>query len=1194
MIREGTAPRFLIPALLFAACAEGQGLDTSGAEIVGLPNIRLSSITRGDLDHYDVEVCNTGTAVAESFGLSVYSVSIDYGFSHSYEDWIANIAPASCQTMSVPCWAVGSGDCNDAGGLVADADPHGMVIETSEVDNTLEVRFGSLENIASHQISRTNDGYIVDVCNEGEGNLDWFEVQLHTDSDLYGFFQSYSLGVVHLPAGNCQEESVPCWAVGDGSCADPVNVIVSLDPYQMVRESDEADNLREEAFTSARDLEAGAITRALDEYRLEVCNRGAATTEQSDISLYSISATSGTYVAYSLGIPSLEAGACYQESVPCWTFGDGSCSDEVRVLMDVDPWGVVRESNETNNLSESSFTTLRNLSPGSITRDANGYLAEVCNTGLAASEWSDVRVYQSSATFGFYASYSFGAPFLEAGACHQELVPCSAIGDGSCTDQVSAVLEVDSSEILQETHESDNFAETAFAGAGSSGLPDHRVASLARSPSTGYELEICNDGTTLHPSGLLLDIQQKLPFQWELESGGAYGVPPILPGTCELILLPCGIVGMGTCEEVVTVRANLINGDGPNVVDDVPQNDAVLLSFDDRPEYRLEEIRRIPTDLYEFEICNDGTTWDFEGVLLELFEKQPLPQQLEDRGAYYVPPVAPGTCEMYPLPCGALGMGSCEEVLTVRAALRSTYSDKPLDSNPANDARTVVYTDRPDHRLASVSRSPGSEYLFEICNDGTMFNHEGALLELYERRPGQFDFDPRGAYYVPSVDPMTCTSYPVPCGALGDGNCEEVITIRARLKGNLWELPLDNDRFNDFAIVSYLDRPDHRLAAIRRAPMTGYEVDVCNDGTSINPMGMTLELYERNDQQPNFSYRNGLGVPLVAPQSCETIQFPCGFLGDGTCEDVVLVRANLNHNDPAQPLDNNDTNDFAYAPFGLPDSPRVAAQVGLLVAKQNSKTSWGTVTLGHQFENPVVVFNAISSIDNAPAHGRVKNALAGSFQWQIEEWDYLDGKHGTESLPWLVVESGRHNLADAQASALEAGKVNATHVWTTVTFSEPFPVTPVVSTGVMSDNDPRAVVARVRNVTTTGFEVRVQEAEADNGTHVAELVGWVALVPGVRDVAGMAFEANSLTNSVTHQFFPMYFSTPFSAPPIVLASLTSFNGSEPAGVRIKGPDAGGQLSVKVEEERSKDYEMNHEAETVSWFAFGEPGLLYDR
>ncbi len=67
--------------------------------------------------------------------------------------------------------------------------------------------------------------------------------------------------------------------------------------------------------------------------------------------------------------------------------------------------------------------------------------------------------------------------------------------------------------------------------------------------------------------------------------------------------------------------------------------------------------------------------------------------------------------------------------------------------------------------------------------------------------------------------------------------------------------------------------------------------------------------------------------------------------------------------------------------------------------------------------------------------------------------------------------------------------------WTTVTFLEPFPVRPLVFV-LPTDQGSDPATIRVRNVTTTGFEVLQVEPPANDGPHVSMTTAYLAIEPG--------------------------------------------------------------------------------------------------
>ncbi len=53
-----------------------------------------------------------------------------------------------------------------------------------------------------------------------------------------------------------------------------------------------------------------------------------------------------------------------------------------------------------------------------------------------------------------------------------------------------------------------------------------------------------------------------------------------------------------------------------------------------------------------------------------------------------------------------------------------------------------------------------------------------------------------------------------------------------------------------------------------------------------------------------------------------------------------------------------------------------------------------------------------TSNGDQPLTVRVRNVTATGFEFQLDEWQYLDGWHAGESIGYLVVEAGEHTLLD--------------------------------------------------------------------------------------------------------------------------------------------------------------------------------------
>ncbi len=144
---------------------------------------------------------------------------------------------------------------------------------------------------------------------------------------------------------------------------------------------------------------------------------------------------------------------------------------------------------------------------------------------------------------------------------------------------------------------------------------------------------------------------------------------------------------------------------------------------------------------------------------------------------------------------------------------------------------------------------------------------------------------------------------------------------------------------------------------------------------------------------------------------------------------------------------------------------------------------------------------------------------------------------------------------------------------------------------------PEPLVTRVRNVTTTGFEVKVQEEESQYktspyGYHVEETVSWIAATPGNGTNNGIQYLFGVTPSAVDEAWYTITFSPSFPSAPLFLAWMQTTNGGDTAGVRYRNLTAT-SAQVRIEEEQSYDSETGHAYEAVAYFAFEEAGTLVD-
>ncbi len=94
------------------------------------------------------------------------------------------------------------------------------------------------------------------------------------------------------------------------------------------------------------------------------------------------------------------------------------------------------------------------------------------------------------------------------------------------------------------------------------------------------------------------------------------------------------------------------------------------------------------------------------------------------------------------------------------------------------------------------------------------------------------------------------------------------------------------------------------------------------------------------------------------------------------------------------------------------------------------RDSWHT--LEHEkladFESPIVFAQMVTTRGIHQSHIRVREKEPANtdedvkqFEIQIEEWEYLDGSHIAETVSYIIVERGRHELKDGDKPQLAGG-----------------------------------------------------------------------------------------------------------------------------------------------------------------------------
>ncbi|MEL6520617.1 MAG: LamG domain-containing protein, partial [Pseudomonadota bacterium] len=248
-------------------------------------------------------------------------------------------------------------------------------------------------------------------------------------------------------------------------------------------------------------------------------------------------------------------------------------------------------------------------------------------------------------------------------------------------------------------------------------------------------------------------------------------------------------------------------------------------------------------------------------------------------------------------------------------------------------------------------------------------------------------------------------------------------------------------------------------------------------------------------------------------------------------------------------------------------------EVGTLTVRQNNADQWHKVTFDEAIQNAVVIMGPIYDEYHQPAVPRVRNVTSEGFEFQIDEWDYLDGGQIPVEISWIAGSEGVHEIDGTTiqfGSTVADGKRQQQVSLEDADFGD----APIVLTQVASDNDEKAVVSRAGGVFNDSFEFRLQNEQAKaSEAHADEDVHWVAISAdgngnvfetGFQQVASTEVRVNGAT--ADEAFF---------------AGMQTFDGNDTAGLRYNETHNGG-VRLWIEEEQSLDDEVWHMREKIGW------------
>ncbi|MBN2766303.1 MAG: T9SS type A sorting domain-containing protein [Paludibacteraceae bacterium] len=122
-------------------------------------------------------------------------------------------------------------------------------------------------------------------------------------------------------------------------------------------------------------------------------------------------------------------------------------------------------------------------------------------------------------------------------------------------------------------------------------------------------------------------------------------------------------------------------------------------------------------------------------------------------------------------------------------------------------------------------------------------------------------------------------------------------------------------------------------------------------------------------------------------------------------------------------------------------------------------------------------------------------SYSSRFNIQLAPWAYQNTQSlvNEETVPYFVTAHGNFDFGGLKAVA---NRVQASGNWTTITFDTPFETVPVVFVSQISPATSHPLAVRVRNVSTTGFQLKLQKESAVAMPLNTENISYFAITQG--------------------------------------------------------------------------------------------------
>lgn len=253
--------------------------------------------------------------------------------------------------------------------------------------------------------------------------------------------------------------------------------------------------------------------------------------------------------------------------------------------------------------------------------------------------------------------------------------------------------------------------------------------------------------------------------------------------------------------------------------------------------------------------------------------------------------------------------------------------------------------------------------------------------------------------------------------------------------------------------------------------------------------------------------------------------------------------------------------------------------------------NWSAAVMKDKFSAvPCVVLGVPTYRNKMPLGYRVDNIQTDAFDFRLTSWDYQESPSLAypDTIAVMMALEGNDDWNGLQVEVRQIDGVN--DEWQRIDFKRPFHDTPVVIPTQISSNYASAASARVRNVSTTGFDLKLQyEGHNHLPGGMTEKVSVLAVSQGQAIYGGKEIHVGLSEDGVVQDNLlggtRLDYGTRFSSLPYYFAAMQTENDTITSVLRIKNRDLNGATLIKDREKA-----LAHErvkGEQVGWIAIGD-------